>query len=77
MDVLIKVHGAPDHDHPDREHEADTKGCEHVVLPGGRFWQKTFVVLRHAGEVGHGYCAMAIAPRAIEPMAIEPEGDAL
>jgi hypothetical protein len=55
MDVLIKVDGAPDHDHPDREHEADSEGCEHVVLPGGRFWQKAFVILRHAGEADHAY----------------------
>jgi hypothetical protein len=33
MDVLIEVGGAPDDDHPDRQHETDCKGCEHLFPP--------------------------------------------
>jgi hypothetical protein len=33
MDVLIEISGAPDHDHPDRQHETDAKGCEHFQFP--------------------------------------------
>jgi hypothetical protein len=37
MNVLIEVNGAPDYDHPDRQHKADGKCHEHF-LPSLSDW---------------------------------------
>jgi hypothetical protein len=33
MDVPVEIGGAPDHNHPDRQHETDAKGCKHFQFP--------------------------------------------
>jgi hypothetical protein len=33
VDVLVEVGGAPDDDHPDRQHESDCQNCEHLQFP--------------------------------------------
>jgi hypothetical protein len=68
VDVGVEVAGAPEHDHPDREHEDQGKGCEHSrVLPDRRFWQIFF-----------SFYAMPTEPAMVfEPLAIEPLSDAL
>src|SRR5579862_9028453 len=33
IDVLVEVGGAPDDDHPDRQHETDGKSCTHLFPP--------------------------------------------
>src|SRR5580704_18181631 len=38
IDVLVEVGGAPDDDHPDRQHESDCQNCEHLqFLPAEIF----------------------------------------
>ena len=68
MDVVIEVAGAPEHDHPDREHEDEGKGCEHLKSPPGQTESaKTFL----------SFYDMPATPAISITMAIEPVGDAL
>jgi hypothetical protein len=54
MDVLVEIGGAPDHDHPDRQHETDAKGCEHFQFPPCRIlYLRLIVILRQAGRADH------------------------
>src|ERR1700685_3965250 len=54
VDVLIEVRGAPDDDHPDRQHESDCKSCEHLQFPPCRNLPFTaWHILRQAGRANH------------------------
>jgi hypothetical protein len=75
MDVPIEVHGAPDHDHPDREHEADGKGCVHrIVLPGGRILQKSGVSLCQAARAANRPPILIADFKQVTPSSIDQGG---